>query len=223
MSVAKLLVFYAMLSGCFSNNAFTQEDSSRFTLSAGYGLGSFFFTPDIYISAFDSLSASSRTDYLNTETKIRPILLKFDYAINQRSNIGILFMYNGFDSYGIRLDSTYVQSSNSYITEMSKTRLRMSRLRIEAVYTLLFRQKRDWVRSYFYAGFGWNQKFVKYYENDQEKPVSESIYFGNLSFPIAMRFAYGFRIRITDYLSVHNEFGLGGPLYSLGITARFGK
>lgn len=201
--------------------AFSQTDTSRFTASLGYGLGALFFTPDIHITAPDSTLSSSRTDYLNTETKIRPILLKVDYAINQRSSFGVLFMYNGFDSYGLRLDSTYVQSSNSYMTEMSKTRLRMHRLRIEAVYTLLFREKRDWIRSYFYAGFGWNHKFVNYYENGQRKPVTESIYFGNLNFPVAMRFVYGFRIRITDNLSVHNEFGLGGPLYSIGITGKF--
>lgn len=204
--------------------AFSQTDTSRFTASLGYGLGSFFFTPDIHVNTLespDTLSTITRTDYLTTETKIRPLLLKFDYALNERSNLGILFMYNGFDSYGIRLDSTYIQSNNSYSTELSKTRLRMSRLRIEAVYTLLFREKRDWIRSYFYAGFGWNHKFVHYYENGQEKPVTESIYYGNLNFPIAMRFVYGFRIRITDYLSVHNEFGLGGPLYSIGITGKF--
>lgn len=203
-----------------------QSDSGKFTLQVGYGIGSLFFTPNIQINsptAFDIDSQSvvaTRTDYLTTEMKIRPILVKLDYALNERSQLGMLFMYNGYVAQGIRLDSAWVQSSNSYTTELKNTRLRMNRIRIEVAYTHLFRQKRDWARSYFYAGFGWNGKFVRYFENDQKRPISESIYYENFYFPIAMRFAYGFRIRVSDRFSIQNEFGLGGPLYTLGISCK---
>ena len=204
------------------NTLFAQADSGKITLAGGYGLGSLFYTPNLNIhQQLDTTpgSQSSRTDFLTTQTKIRPIMFKVDYSINNRSSFGLLFMYNGYVATGLRLDSNYVAASNSFETELKQTRLTMNRFRFELTYTLLFKQKREWIRSYFYTGVGWNKKFVSYYEGEVRKNVSESINdFENIYFPVAMRFAYGFRIRITNQLSIHNEFGLGGPLYSLGLT-----
>lgn len=220
VSVAALLVVV------FKPANATGQDSTKFSLSVGYGLGSLFFTPDLQnYSSYDfdsaSMQGSTRIERLSTDLKIKPILVKLDMKISPKSSLGIQLIYNGYTSSGTRIDSIWVPSSGTYTVEEKSTKYTLNRFRVQVTYTKHFYHKNPLFESYFYSGLGWSQKYRKYRVGDTYLNFNEAPVFELINFPISIRFAYGLRFNFTPRWSLHTEFGLGGPPFTIGLAARF--
>lgn len=71
---------------------------------------------------------------------------------------------------------------------------------------------------YFSLGFGFNKVRARLYLDDQKIDFKK---LGNISMPLAYRTSVGYAYHFVDNVGVFAEVGLGGPLISAGITARF--
>jgi len=71
----------------------------------------------------------------------------------------------------------------------------------------------------FSAGLGYNKLKAVLYKDDVEVPYSEDL--GAISLPIAYRFAVGYAYYFAPMIGVFTEIGLGGPVFSFGVNARF--
>jgi hypothetical protein len=202
------------------------QDSTNYSLSLSYGVGALFFTPNLQnYSSYDfdsaTMQGSTRIEQLSTDLKIKPFLLKFDMDITPKKSIGLQFIYNGFTSSGTRIDSVWVPASGTYNVEEKNTQYIMNRFRVQATFTWHFYHKNPLFESYFYTGVGWSRKYRKYRVGNEEHNLSEAPVFDFINFPISIRLAYGFRFNFTERVGLQTEFGLGGPLLSIGLSAKF--
>lgn len=72
---------------------------------------------------------------------------------------------------------------------------------------------------YLSAGLGYNHLKAKLYKEDQELEFTKSI--GTISLPIAYRIAAGYAYDIAPMIGLFTEIGIGGPVFSFGVNARF--
>lgn len=202
------------------------QDSTRYSVSLGYGVGALFFTPDLQnYSSYDLDSAtmqeSVRIEQLSTDLKIKPIMLKFDMDITPKKSIGLQLIYNGFTSSGTRLDSIWVPATGTYTVEEKSTQYTMNRFRVQATFTWHFYHKNPLFESFFYTGLGWSRKYRKYRVGNESPSYDEAPVFDIINFPVSIRLAYGFRFNFTERFGLQTEIGLGGPLLSIGLSAKF--
>jgi hypothetical protein len=71
---------------------------------------------------------------------------------------------------------------------------------------------------YFSLGVGFNKVRARLYLDDQKINFQK---LGNISMPLAYRTSIGYAYHFTENLGIFSEVGLGGPLISAGLTARF--
>lgn len=198
----------------------------KFNLSAGYGLASFFFSPNqqttIYYQ-FDSTNnhMSSQTDLVVTDVKINPIFLRFDYKWDKKNSIGFMAMYNGYKASGTRTDSVWNAATSQFDVSQGKLSYSMQRIRLQVVYTRHFYVDRPRVNTYFYTSLGFNLKFNKTEAQTISSLPSDAGLTLTGSFPFSSRVCYGLRYNFSKSMSLLTEVGLGGPLLSIGLTAKF--
>ncbi|MNU81939.1 hypothetical protein D3C71_716150 [compost metagenome] len=201
----------------------------KFNLSVGYGLVSYFYTPNqettsYYVADTINNIQSSQTNMIVTDIKIKPIFVRFDYKWDKKNSIGFMATYNGYRASGTRTDSIWNENSSAYSISNSKVFYSMHRLRFQVVYTRHFFVDRPRVNTYFYTALGVNLKFNKYKEESQGGEgilPSSSGFDVSRGFPIASRICYGLRYNFSKSMSLLTEVGLGGPLLSIGLTAKF--
>jgi hypothetical protein len=203
-----------------------EKTHKKFNLSLGYGLVSYFYSPNQEITNYyviDSINniTSSQTDVVVTDVKIKPLYLRFDYKWDPKNSIGFMATYNGYLASGTRTDSIW--NTNTSTHDISKTDLfySMHRLRFQVVYTRHFFVDRPRVNTYFYTALGVNLKFNKSKENNQNGLPAYSNFNVSPGFPISSRICYGLRYNFSEHMSLFTEMGLGGPLLSIGLTAKF--
>lgn len=198
----------------------------KFNLSAGYGLVSYFYSPNQEVTMYytsDSINniQSSQTDIVVTDIKIKPLFLRFDYKWDQKNSIGFMATYNGYRASGTRIDSIWNGTSSSYDVSSNGIFYSMHRLRFQVVYTRHFFVDRPKVNTYFYTALGVNLKFNKFREEKQEGLPDYSGFDLSRGFPISSRLCYGLRYNFSESMSLLTEVGLGGPFLSIGLTAKF--
>ena len=205
----------------------TDKPYKKFNLSIGYGLVSYFYSPNQETTTYfmaDSIGPiqSSQTDRIVTDIKIKPIFLRFDYKWDKKNSLGFMFTYNGYKASGTRIDSTW-NGSSGYTVSNSDLFYSMHRLRSQVVYTRHFFVDRPKVNTYFYTALGFNLKFNKFKEQNKEggQIPSSSGMDVSRGFPITGRLCYGLRYNFSESMSLLTEVGLGGPLLSIGLTAKF--
>jgi hypothetical protein len=203
-----------------------EKTYKKFNLSIGYGLVSYFYSPNQEITNYyvsDSINniSSSQTDVVVTDVKIKPLFLRFDYKWDKKNSIGFMAIYNGYRASGTRTDSIW--NGNTSMYEISSTDLfySMHRLRFQVVYTRHFFVDRPRVNTYFYTSLGVNLKFNRSKEESAEGLPNYSSFDISPGFPISSRLCYGLRYNFSESMSLLTEFGLGGPLLSIGLTAKF--
>ncbi len=198
----------------------------KFNLSAGYGLVSYFYSPNQEVTTYYTIDSinnihSSQTDIVVTDVKIKPLFLRFDYKWDQKNSIGFMATYNGYRASGTRIDSTWNSTSSSYDVSSNGIFYSMNRFRFQVVYTRHFFVDRPKVNTYFYTAFGINLKFNKFREENQDGLPADSGFDLSRGFPIASRLCYGLRYNFSENMSLLTEVGLGGPFLSIGLTAKF--
>lgn len=202
------------------------QEPKEFIVSAGYGAVSLFVTPDFtseILLSEDTINGdySSRTNILETDLKIKPISVKGEIRLNERTSIGIQVFYNGFVASGIRIDSSWVASSNTYEVETSSIRYVMNRLRIQFGYTRHFYLNHPNWDMYTCMAIGSNSKFRKYYVNNELSEMENTGLIDFLPvFPVSMRFTYGVRYFFSERFGIQSELSIGGPLLNIGFAAK---
>lgn len=203
-----------------------EKTYKKFNLSIGYGLVSYFYSPNQEVTNYylsDSLNniSSSQTDVVVTDVKIKPLYLRFDYKWDKKNSIGFMAIYNGYRASGTRTDSIW--NGNTLMYDVFNTDLfySMHRVRLQAVYTRHFFVDRPRVNTYFYTSLGINLLFNKIREKSQEGLPNYSSFDVSRGFPISSRLCYGLRYNFSESMSLLTEVGLGGPLLSIGLTAKF--
>lgn len=204
-----------------------EKPYKKFNLSLGYGLVSYFYSPNQETTTYytvDSINniQSSQTDMIVTDIKIKPIFLRFDYKWDKKNSLGLMVTYNGYKASGTRTDSIWDLNSSGYTISNSNLFYSMHRLRTQVVYTRHFFVDRPKVNTYFYTALGFNLKFNKHKEENQDGAIpGNSGMDVSRGFPIASRICYGLRYNFSESMSLLTEVGLGGPLLSIGLTAKF--
>lgn len=222
----KFVLFTGLLVPGIGFTQTSDKPYKKFNLSAGYGLVSYFYSPNQEITNYylnDSLYPiqSSQTNIVVTDVKIKPIFIRFDYKWHEKHSIGFMATYNGYRASGTRTDSIWDGTNSMYSIYSTDLLYSMHRLRFQVVYTRHFFVDRPKVNTYFYTALGANLKFDKMKEENQEGLPNYSSFTITRGFPIAGRLCYGLRYNFSESMSLLTEVGLGGPLLSIGLTAKF--
>jgi hypothetical protein len=225
-SIWKLALLIGILIPVIGHAQVADSTYKKFNLSAGYGLVSYFYSPNQEVTVYyisDSINniRSSQTDIIVTDVKIKPLFLRFDYKWDKKNSIGFMATYNGYRASGTRTDSIWNSNSSTYDVSTNSLFYSMHRLRFQVVYTRHFFVDRPKVNTYFYTALGANLKFSKFREENQEGVPGDSSFDLSRGFPIASRLCYGLRYNFSKNMSLLTEVGLGGPLLSIGLTAKF--
>jgi hypothetical protein len=225
-SIWKLALLIGILIPVIGHAQVADSTHKKFNLSAGYGLVSYFYSPNQEVTVYyisDSINniRSSQTDIIVTDVKIKPLFLRFDYKWDKKNSIGFMATYNGYRASGTRTDSIWNSNSSTYDVSTNSLFYSMHRLRFQVVYTRHFFVDRPKVNTYFYTALGANLKFSKFREENQEGVPGDSSFDLSRGFPIASRLCYGLRYNFSKNMSLLTEVGLGGPLLSIGLTAKF--
>lgn len=214
-----LLMLTMLLSGK------TAAQEKKYSVSFGYGFLSSFAAPNLrtnYLLYYDTVTndPSSRTDVVVTDIKIKPVYIKFDYRINERTSAGLSLTYNGFRASGTRTDSLWQEGSGSFEVYNYATSYTMDRFRILATLTRHFYVDRPKFNTYFTAGIGFNYFLKKALVDGKE---TDQFYNLTLLYqlPVSMRLAYGIQYHFSPAVSMHSEIGLGGPPVTLGLSFKF--
>jgi len=72
---------------------------------------------------------------------------------------------------------------------------------------------------YFSMGIGYNYTAARLYLDGKEIKYEEKL--GTISLPVAYRMSLGYAYHFGNVIGLFGEVGLGGPLFSAGITVRF--
>lgn len=221
----KFTLLIGLLVPVIASSQTADSTFKKFNLSAGYGLVSYFYSPNQEVTTYyisDSINniQSSQTDIVVTDIKIKPIYLRFDYKWDQKNSIGFMATYNGYQASGTRIDSVWNGNSSMYDVSGNGLFYSMHRLRFQVVYTRHFFVHHPRVNTYFYTALGVNLKFNKFREENQEGST-DSGFDVSRGFPISSRLCYGLRYNFSESMSLHTEVGLGGPFLSIGLTAKF--
>lgn len=203
-----------------------EKPYKKFNLSLGYGLVSYFYSPNqettvYYPTDTSSLLGSSQTDAVVTDVKINPIFLRFDYKWDKKNSIGFMAIYNGYKASGTRTDSVWNANTMQFDVSSTKLLYSMQRVRLQVVYTRHFFVDRPRVNTYFYTSFGLNLKFNKTQASAISGLPSDAGLILSRGFPISSRLCYGLRYNFSESMSILTEVGLGGPILSIGLTAKF--
>lgn len=224
--IRNLIVGCMFMFPIISSAQIADTSYQKFNLSLGYGLASYFYSPNQEVTNLiltDTLNSiySSQTKVVVTDMKIKPLFLRFDYKWDPKNSIGLMATFNGYRASGSRTDSIWNSSTSSYTISNSNLFYSMYRLRIQVVYTRHFFVDRPRVNTYFYTALGANFNFNKTKETNPSGLSDPSGFTVSRGFPIASRVCYGLRYNFSKNMSILTEVGLGGPLFSLGLTARF--
>lgn len=222
----KMILVTGLLIPVIGRAQIADSTYKKFNLSLGYGLVSYFYSPNqettrYYISDSVNNIQSSQTDVIVTDIKIKPVFIRFDYKWDQKNSIGLMAIYNGYQASGTRTDSIWNSNSSTYDVSGNTLFYSMHRLRFQVVYTRHFFVHHPRVNTYFYTSFGLNLRFNKFKQNDQEGSATDSGFDISHGFPISSRLCYGLRYNFSESMSLLTEVGLGGPFLSIGLTAKF--
>lgn len=210
------------------NGAQAQTIPGEVTVSGSYGIASLFFTPDLVNTTSTGNDTtiggdySSRTITLQTDLKIKPILLKGEVQLTDHTSLGLLIMYNGFVASGVREDSTYFASTNTYTREESSLKYTLNRWRIQISHSWHFQHDNPQWDTYFSCALGANIKRQNYYVNGVRSSMDDLGIFSILpAFPLSMRLTYGARYYLSQRFALQSEVSLGGPFLTIGFASRF--
>lgn len=222
----KLILLVWMLLPASGYSQATDKAFKKFNLSLGYGLVSYFYTPNQEITTYyvtDSVNNifSSTTHSTVTDLKIKPIYLRLDYNWDSKNSIGFMATYNGYRASSTRIDSVWNANTSLYDISETEQLYSMHRLRFQVVYTRYFFVDRPRINTYFYTALGANLKINRLKEKNSNGSPDNSSFDVSRGFPIASRLCYGLRYNFSESMSLLTEVGLGGPLLSIGLTAKF--
>ena len=129
-------------------------------------------------------------------------------------HVGGRVEYMQWDNIGLGLEYSFAKYSFNYeATNGVFYKAGIKKQRIVAKFNYHF-STTEAIDPYFTAGLGYTNTIIF---SEEPNVKSEKI---NIM-PVSIRAGIGIRYFITDFIGVHAEAGLGGPLLQLGITFKY--
>lgn len=205
-------------------------------LVAGSGTKSFAqaaFTGNIIIDPyygfpnFGKSFASNFESETSSDFKVKglgPLGLRAEYMVADRMGVGFDVIYNSYDLQytDVRTDSIYDGNTDTWTPQTTTTEneYQMQRLRVHLRFNYHFDVSNPMLDAYFGVGAGTNNRYRKAYENGVE--INDETELGNFTLmPVSLRVCTGLRYYFSQNIGINAEIGLGGPLISAGISAKF--
>ncbi|WP_066759304.1 outer membrane beta-barrel protein [Crocinitomix algicola] len=144
---------------------------------------------------------------------VGPAGLRAEYMVGDKLGVGVDFIYNTWSA-TFDVDSTNPEG----ITNQYETTLKMTRIRVLARLNYHFATT-DQLDAYvgFAAGYnGRNYSLKTELEGYDDDFINELT-----TLPASARIAIGMRYYFTDNIGLNGELGLGGPLFSAGLSLKF--
>jgi hypothetical protein len=151
-----------------------------------------------------------------TISGLGPLGGRFEYLVRDRIGLGVDFIYNS-TTCAFAIDTFDVNGTN--IGPMGIT-YKMTRLRGHFRFNYHFCNTKRW-DIYCGLGAGFNNRIHKFsaqFHLVQDWDLGKAF---SGSYPYSARTCLGFRFYPTKVIGIGMELGLGGPLVSGGISARF--
>jgi len=142
-----------------------------------------------------------------------PSGFRYSYMLTDDISCGIDVIYQRSKQEFGSTDTTFQNGSWQY----SYTGVRFqTRLRVQGRLNFHLPITQPNADSYIGIGFGTNNRWVKDYRNG----VLDRTFSGReaILIPFSMRVCYGYRYYFSYYLGIVGEIGVGGPLFSFGLT-----
>ena len=179
---------------------------------------------DIYYGIPDWQKYIMRSDVYNLEnvkmTSTGHIGGRVEYLVSKRIGFGLDMWYVNTTLTGTRVENFYDYSSSSgyYYTlvRTDKYEVKESLTRLSLLGRFIVHiGKSKKVDPYVHAGFGYANYWYNYTsKNNNDRDA-------NNFFPLAARAGFGMRVFFTDNFGANVDLGLGGPLFTMGLTYKF--
>jgi len=149
---------------------------------------------------------------------IGQFILNSEFFLTDKLGISLGFNYGYYYDYLETQETIYDGNSNQYITNIYFTEKKTNRYRVYIGPNFHF-IRTDRLDTYFGIKAGIKQSKIivndNYPNNGNYYNAYTEDYF---EIPVGLRICYGLRYFVTDKIAINTEFGLGGPLVSLGLT-----
>jgi hypothetical protein len=152
-----------------------------------------------------------------THKSIGQFIVNAEFFLTDKMGLSIGANYGYYYDYNEFKNTTYSGNTNTSVTELYFTERKLNRYRIYIGpnFHLLRNERLD---TYF--GFKAGVKFLKIKVNDNLPQDLKYLGYDDrqFEFPVGLRICYGLRFFPTNNIAINTEFGLGGPLVSLGLS-----
>ncbi len=143
-----------------------------------------------------------------------PSGFRYTYMLTDEISFGVDVMYNHSVQKYTQTDTIFVNGNWEYPSY--KGERIQSRLRVQARMNFHIPISQPNADSYFGIGFGTNNRWIKNYK---EGELTETMKGKEASLiPFSMRVCYGYRYYFGYNLGITGEIGIGGPLFSFGLS-----
>ena len=180
--------------------------------------------PSILKTAFNF---SSSFQDLVTYSGTALIGFSADYRVNNWLSVGLDATYRyGELNMDITDSSDYVYLRDKWGLNEADIpnpyghyRLELPRYRIMAMATVHALGTEQPSDIYAQFGLGYNRVAPMLYVNEKEVEYFKRI--GTFSLPLAYRLSAGYAYHFANYVGVFGEIGIGGPIFTVGVSGRF--
>jgi len=153
--------------------------------------------------------STSTSNVNNQYVKIGPLGMHLDYMLDEKNSIGIDFNYS------------FTEVRNTYNSNVSSTSVRVTDIgtyeRFRFIPRYCYHFTTDKFNVFYHVGVGMVKNNIKFVDGLTYEQSTGDWFKKAISF----RTGVGMRYIITQNWGLNADFGLGGPLLTFGVSAKF--
>jgi hypothetical protein len=197
-----------------------KTQAGKFNFALYYGI------PHIERSWRTSIFKSSAVDLPSisniASNGFGPIGARGEYLLLDMLGLGFDIMYN---RYSIKFDDNYQMYDPTFTNLIDFTdnyKYTMERLRVHLRFNFYFKLKDPLMKIYLGFGTGLNYRKVKFLKNGNvDNEITTLLINNSIVLPISNRVCFGFKQQLRPQLALNFEAGIGGPLFTTGLSFNF--
>ena len=160
------------------------------------------------------LALSQEPQNVTSYVGLPPSGFRYSYMLTDDISFGVDVIFDRSKKEFVSTDNVFQNGGWEYLSyEGQRTQ---TRLRLQARMNFHIPISQPNADSYFGLAFGTNNRWLKDYKNgvlERELKGSEAILI-----PFSMRVCFGYRYYFNYNLGIVGEIGIGGPLFSFGLS-----